>query len=335
MGNATDDMNIWPIRLIAFEKALKIGGLRSHELFRPGAKVLEIGAGPGQNQWMLRQKFPGLDYTEVEIDKAVAEISRERNPDGKVVTESITQHIDTVPNGTLDVIVGFNSLDQYTSRQLQMLMKKTHAKLRDGGAFIHTIDQTQAPTPMRTYLDDHGRAPGDQGPRRSSVVVARADTYGRTTHGIYLGPKKVVEAEIERYHSKGVSDEIKGKKYPLARNEFFGSFTDEEFLRIDRRMASLGLEKIDHNDLLARILEKYANESFRAVNKCTVLEKRPRAISGDLHGVMMYGDFADKSVIPDIVREASAELDDYVAAQHPSSKIEMSVYRPSYFSTIN
>jgi SAM-dependent methyltransferase len=243
------------------EKAFEKQGIPMREVLKPGARVLEIGSGHGQNQHILRSIIPGLKYTEIEKDPHAAETSRARNPEGTVVCGDVLTEIQKIPDGSLDCVLGFNSFDQYTYAELKVLLRAIARKLRSGGVFMHGIDQNQASVPLWSYLEERRRTP--DGKQKGYPFVYEQylpEGGGFTTGLIFLMSKKdraTAIAEMEARYQKALRSLPADQRTRLFKPRLGSEIvTDASIDAVRNADLNKGHQLVDHNKLLAAILDE-------------------------------------------------------------------------------
>jgi ubiquinone/menaquinone biosynthesis C-methylase UbiE len=127
-----------------------------------GAKVLEIGPGPGVTTDWLRERVPSL--TCIEIDKKLADSLKERlNGSNVAVVEGDATEMP-FPAASFDAALSFTMLHHVPSRELQdRLLAEAYRVLKPGGLFtgsdstpsfrwrlFHLFD-TCVPVPPETF----------------------------------------------------------------------------------------------------------------------------------------------------------------------------------------
>ena len=302
--NVKYEAPIADIKVQGISEILKEAKADPKHIFRPGAQVLEIGAGVGQNQQAIRAAYPGLNYTEVEKNPQAATLSRQRNPEGNIVVDSITNYIDTIEDGSLDAVLGFNSFDQYTVEQLRMLFRKIHKKLKAGGVFLHGIDQNQAPTPIEDYARKFRRTPDGSVRGRPIIILKTVEAGGLTTGGIYFGQRKdqksmlAIMAFIKQRSRRLYT--ASGTLAELAEDECL--FMEKDLSFVDEALKNAGLVRVDHNTMLNDILSEFVSKNFgNSMARDKVTRKIIRGGRREKSGWLIRGAFFEQE-------EAEAEV---------------------------
>lgn len=279
--------------LRGFQSALRKSGVDSRSVFYPGSKILEVGAGPGHNQAALRKIFPGLAYTEVDVNPLAREISLQRNPEGTVVTGDIFDYIAAMPADSVDAVLGFNSFDQYSEPQLKSLARNIHRVLKKGGIYVHGINQNQAPLPMMSYLRNHRRTPDGSIQGRPVALYTPVGEGGFTTGSIYLGTRrsadkiKLVFEKLRRDASK-----VEGRAVVLPDPDAC-IISPGSFDIADKAIVAAGMVRIPHNKLLQDILKVIFGEvGFDKVSTVNAYGTQvTRGGRGEQHSILLRGIF--------------------------------------------
>lgn len=289
--NAELEIGAAKAHIRSLESALRRAGVSTEHIFSPGASVLEIGAGPGHNQMMLRSRFPGLVYTEVDMDSQVSATSKARNPEGTIITADVFDYIEKVPDNSVHCVLGFNSFDQYTEQQLKKLARHIRRVLVPGGVFLHGITQDQAPTPMMSYLRSHRSTP-DKSVSGRPIGIYKPVFESYTTGGIYLGTKAQVEKVKKIFaglHARR-DDSQKDAKLP---SDDACVIAEGSFDSAHKAMLTAGLTHIPHNKLLQSILtETFRDAGFTSTHAEDVITSQiMRGKRGEQHTLLLRGIF--------------------------------------------
>lgn len=288
LGNAWKDDQIADLKVSAIEGAIHNLGIDIGKVFYDGAGILEIGAGAGANQSALKAKHPSLRYTEVEINPTLAQLSKDRNPDGNIVNAGILQYIDSVPDNSQAAILEFNAFDQYTYPQLKILIRKIHNKIKPGGIFLGAVDQIQAPLPMITYLREKHRTPdGIRG--HPFLVCTDLGEAGITTGAIYLGTQKAqrkIRDEVRKLRT------MKTEGSPLESDDTMAC-DPKDLKTFHQDIVRAGMTCVDHNKLLQDIIAEIAAVHFEWVTQSTHLMKKIEMSDGVLSEPVIDGIFSE------------------------------------------
>ena len=96
-----------------------------------GARVLDVGTGPGRIPRALAAARPGWTIEAVDLDPAMIEYGRRHDP-GQQVTYTVGDVADLpYPDGSFDLIV--TSMSQHHWKNVEGALRELHRVLRPGG----------------------------------------------------------------------------------------------------------------------------------------------------------------------------------------------------------
>ena len=151
--------------------------------------------------------------------------------------------------------------------------------------------------------------------------VAREDLGARSTGSVYLAPEESVKEVIRDFHP--------GASSPFFEHELVTRFSADELLILDVVLQDLGFTKIDHDELLGKIIEEDARRFFSSVHNTSVVETTARPCEESSH-VSSYGDVGTLEKLKTVMRSGQEELERREATHIENGNIEVVAYRGAY-----
>lgn len=213
-------------------RAVEIGLIAAH--FPPGARVLEVGAGTGQQAVALRER--GFDVEAIEIAD-----SNYKNQQVFPITAYDGRHIP-FPDDSFDVVFSSNVLEHV--RDLPALQAEIKRVLRPGGIcvhvlpthvwrFWHTLAAFPAGVQEAVALTRLPRRPGGLGPRLIGALATGVKMLGKVLYPFVQrrhGERGVVLTELWLFHPAAWRRHFRTSGFEIIGDQPLGIFNTGHFV---------------------------------------------------------------------------------------------------------